>query len=144
MVPDADAAAVQQHVDDAVRRRMTSGVVKQVVDRAAEPVGGTIDDPGLKRCAEADVRVVASGSGERLLDDAVKPDRLRRAGWQIAAGELDQVADEPAQLLALLDDIGEQTPAVLLTELAALEQHLDVRARLVTGVRNSWDASATS
>ncbi len=129
VVADTQSTAVQEHVDDAVRRRMTGGVVKQIVDRAAEPVGGAVDDPGLERCAETHLRVIAPGPRERLLDDAVKPDRLRRAGGQIAAGELDQVTDEPAQLLALLDDVGEQTPTVLLTEFSALEQHLDVRAQ---------------
>ena len=62
-------------------------------------------------------------------------------GGQVAAGELDQVADERAQLLALLDDVGEQPLAVLVVELGAGQQHLDVgaqaghrRAQLVRGV----------
>ena len=63
----------------------------------------------------------------------------------VAAGELDQVADEPAELLGLLDHVAQRaarrSPSV---ELAAGQQDLDVGAQAVTGVRSSCEASATS
>ena len=80
----------------------------------------------------------------RASDSAATPSRRTSSvvgARLVAAGELDQVADERAELLALLDDVGEQAPAILGLELDLLEQDLDVgaqarhrRAQLVRGV----------
>ena len=105
---------VDGHLDDAVRRRVARGVVEQVVDGAAEPLGDALDDHRGERGLERECGMVAPGARQRLLDDPVEPDILGQVERQVPAGELDQVADQPAQLLALLDDVGQQPAAVLL------------------------------
>ena len=94
-----------------------------------EPLGHAVDEHRLELGREADAGGVAPCAGERLGGDPVQPHVLGIAAGLVAAGQLDQVVDERAQLLGLLDHVGEQAAAVLGVELAALEQHLDVRAQ---------------
>ena len=76
-----------------------------------------------------DVREVAPGANQRFIEDPVQADVLGRADRQIAAGQLDDVADQRAELLALLEHVGQQAPAILPGKLVPLlEQHFDVRA----------------
>ncbi len=93
---------------------------------------------GLERGCSARCAARGRPTPRRPAGPAARP---RSAGRLVAARQLDQVAHERRQLLALLDDVGEQAAAVLRVELAALEQHLDVRpqarnrrAQLMRGV----------
>ena len=106
------------------------GVVEQVVDRPVKAFGDALDEHGLERALVADVREVASGANQRFVHNPVQANVLGRADWQITPGQLDDVADQCAELLGLLEHVGEQAPAILPGELISLlEQHLDVRAQ---------------
>ncbi len=48
---------------------------------------------------------------------------------QIASGQLDQIVDQGAELLGLLDHVGQHVIALVGLELAAGQQHLDVGAQ---------------
>ena len=122
----------RRDLDRAAARRMAGGVVEQVVDRAAEALG------------HARRRPPARATGSKRDAGEVAP-RARRATpsttWssrtssavaerQVAAGELDQVADQRAQLLALLDARRRAAArARPRSRLLVREQHLDVRAQ---------------
>ena len=134
---------VDDHLDDPAGGGVVGRVVEQVVDRAGEPLGTPVDDHRLERALEPDVGEVAARARQAIGDDAIEPDVLGRGDRKVAAGKLDHVADQRAELLALLEDVGEQPVAVVLGERVAGEQHLDVRAQardrsaqLVRGVGN--------
>ena len=86
---------------------MVGGVVEQVVDRAGQTLRDAVDDHGLERALEPDVWEVAARARQALGDESVEPDVLGRGDREVAAGKLDHVSDQRAQLLALLEDVGE-------------------------------------
>jgi hypothetical protein len=83
---------------------------------------------------------------DRLADEDVEPDLLERLGdLLVVARQLDQVVDELGELLELVDDVGDQPRRARRGELVGdcCRNSMLVR-RLVTGVRSSCEASATS
>ena len=129
----------------AARRAVRRGVVEDVVDRAAEAVGDAGDDARLEIGAEAHARGMAPRPRDGLGHELVQRDVLDRRVALVAAGQLDEVAHEPAELLGLARPCR-----------AAARAARPPRARrrragppcwsaaTVTGVRSSCDASATS
>ncbi len=65
----------------------------------------------------------------RLLHELIEPHVLDRVGRLLLARQLDEVADQAAQLLQLLDDVAQQPPPLLLGQPRRQRQHLDVRAQ---------------
>ena len=108
---------------------MVGRVVEQVVDRAGQTLGNAVDDDGLERALEPHIGEVAARARERVGDDAIEPDVLGRGDRKVAAGKLDHVSDQRAQLLALLEHVREQPVPVSLRKRVAGHQHLDVRAQ---------------
>ncbi len=78
---------------------MARGVVEQVVDRAAEALGHAVDQDRLHLGGEMDAGSVAPGAGEALGHHPVQAHVLGVRSRLVAAGQLDQVADQRAQLL---------------------------------------------
>ena len=130
MVANSDAGAVDHDLDQPVPRRVVGGVVQEVVDRAGQALGDALDDHRFERGLEPHVREVALGPPHRLGGDPVESDVLCGGDRQVPAGQLDHVADQSAQLLALFEHVGQQASAILVGQFVALlEQHLHVRAQ---------------
>ena len=92
--------------------------------------GTACTSAGSSAVCEPDGRRVPAGALDRGRDQPVEPHVLdRRRLGLLVAGELDEVADERAQLLELRDEVGAQAVAVLGVGRAAARQHLEVGAQ---------------
>ena len=101
VVADLEHAVAQRDLDHAAGRAERGGVVEDVVDRAAEPVGHAGDHARLELGPEADPRRVAPRPRHRLGHQRVERHVLDRRVALVAARQLDEVAHEPAELLGL-------------------------------------------
>ena len=72
---------------------------------------------------------MAARAVDGLGHELVEADVLDRRGGVAVAGELDEVGDEVAELLGLLDDVVEQRVALGLRQVRRVAQDLDVRAQ---------------
>ena len=113
VIAHAYALGVDAHLDRSARRGVAGGVVEQVVDGAAETLGYAVDEHRLQLGVEADPRGVAAGSRQRFGGHSVQADVVGVGSRLIAPGQLDEIVDQRAELLGLLDHVGEQPPPVL-------------------------------
>ncbi len=99
----------------ACRAALSSRLLIARVSRSALPR----TNDGGEVLGELDLRRVAARAVQRLLGQPVQAELLDVRRRRVAARHLDQIGDEGAELLALLDHVGEQPVAVLLIELGA-------------------------
>ena len=105
-------------------------VVEQVGDRAVEPRPLAGHHARLQVDGEADLRRVAACALDRGRHELVEPQRLGWVARDLAvAGELDEVADQLAELLELGDEVAPQALAVGGRQVAAGAEHLEVGAQ---------------
>ena len=145
VVAHGDLAVADADLDLAARRAPLRGVVEQVRDGALDRRGAPVDERLLEVRRECDAGPVATGTLDRVCGDQVEPHvlgllRLRT----VFTRELDQLADQRGHLADLLDHVGQELLTLRLRQLVlACEDSMFVR-RLVSGVRSSCEASATS
>ena len=146
VVAHRDLAAADGHLDRrAAGRAPLDGVVEQVRDRAREARRGC-RAPASARRRRARARAVACRARASSRDQLVEAhvlDLVERGSS--VAREVDQVADEQRQLLELRARRGDDLGALgsRAGPFARPSTSMFVR-RLVSGVRSSCDASATS
>ena len=91
--------------------------------------GAALTRLGSARRVKDDRGRVAPGADDRLGHELVEAHVLGRRRRLAVAGQRDEVGDEVAELLGLLDDVVEQRAAVGLAHRRRVAQDLDVRAQ---------------
>jgi len=141
VVADLQRALGQPDLDHAAGRAVRGGVVEHVVDRAAEPVRRPGDHARCDLRAEARRTLLPRGTRDRAGHQGVQRHLLDRRIALVAAGQLDEIAHQPAELLRLLRHVAQQRAPLALLELSAGAQDLYVgpqrghgRAQLVRRV----------
>jgi hypothetical protein len=121
--------------------RPLRGVVQQVRDRPLELRRVAAHDRLLELGPEQNLWRPDLGAPDRVLDQLVEADGLDLG--RALPVDLDQVADQRAELFDLVGDIGEQLLALPRRKLLPAREHLDVRPharqrrpQLVRGVGN--------
>ena len=141
VVAHGELAAGQPHLHRPSWRAELRGVVEQVPDRHAQPVGAAVDDAAVQVGAERGLRPVPArrlqGGGGHL----VQPDRFAADRGRLAPGQLGDAGDELAELGDLIDDPGQHLLALGGGHVRVVGEQVDVDtqareggAQLVAGV----------
>ena len=108
LVVDGEHPVGQPHEDGALRRAPLGGVVEQVGDRPLEAAGVADDPPRVEVDVEGHALRATAYARHRPLDDVGEVHLGDHPGRGLVARELDEVADERAELLDLAADVVEQ------------------------------------
>ena len=144
VIAHAHLAVAHPDLDLAARGAPLGGVVEQVRDGPVETARHSLHEARLQLREEHLVGGVAAGALDRVRDQGIEPHVLHVGLGLVAAGQVDEVGDEHRQLVELRDEVTQQALVVLRREHASDDSTSMFVRRLVSGVRSSCDASATS
>ncbi len=128
-------------------RAVLDGVVDQVVDRAPQARGHAGDDRRLQLGSQrrSRARPLRARSSDLLARRWSRRTSSVSACGSLPAGEVDQVVDQQRQLLDLLHHVRRAALALVGVRMSGACWRISMLVRrLVTGVRSSCEASATS
>ena len=149
MVAHRDLALPDRDLDRAARRAPFGGVVEQIADRPLDRRGHAVDDRVVEVGLELDPRPVAARALDRVGGDQVEAHVSGRLGHRLGpglAGELDQLADQ-ARSSRRSARRGRASSCSRDSGGQLVRRARGPRCscfRLVSGVRSSCEASATS